>query len=73
MKTVKRVKISQSLTVASIKHNRLSKQLQIKTNQLEKWTKDIHTVFPEEVTKMANEQIERSSLQLLISWMQLKL
>lgn len=67
MKTVKRVKISQNLTLVSIKHNRLSKQLQIQTNQLEKWTKDIHTIFPEEVTKMADEQTERSSLQLLTS------
>lgn len=67
MKTVKRIKISQRLTVASIKHNRLSKQSQIQTNHLEEWTKDIRTVFPEEVTKMADEQTERSSLQLLIS------
>lgn len=64
---MKGVKISQSLTVVSIKHKRLSKQLQIQTNQLEKWTKDIHRVFPEEVTKMAEEQIGRSSLQLVIS------
>lgn len=57
LETVKGIKISPNLPAVSINHNRLSKQLQIQTNPLEKRTNDTHRNFPEEVVKMADEHI----------------